>query len=168
MGDVKWMIMSTIMTKQVDIVNNSSVEAADEIGEAVHALRHLYRARRSRALRDGSHELTHMEGRALSFFGRNPGATQSDLVAHAARDKGQVARLIVALRDRGLLEAQADEADRRIQRLYLTTAGRGIHASVQRERLRVARLAVSDLDVDERRQLVELLRRVRTNLEAAD
>jgi DNA-binding MarR family transcriptional regulator len=155
------------MIKHVDIVNHRPIEAADEIGEAVHAIRHLYRAHHYRVLRNGPHELAHMEGRVLSFFGRNPGATQSELVAHAARDKGQMARLIVALKGSGLLEARVDEADRRIQRLYLTPAGRSIQASVQRQRLRVARLAVTGLNDDERRQLIELLRRVRSNLEAA-
>jgi DNA-binding MarR family transcriptional regulator len=144
------------------------VEAADEIAEAVHALRHLYRAHHQRALRDGPHDLAQMEGRVVSFVGRHPGATQSELVAHLARDKAQVARLIGALKDRGLLEARVDEADRRNQRLHLTDAGRSIQASVQRQRLRVARLAVAGLDDDERRLLVDLLGRVRSNLEAAD
>jgi DNA-binding MarR family transcriptional regulator len=159
--------MSRIMTRLVDNINSKRGEAADEIAESVHALMHLYRARQYRKARDGQHELTPMEGRVLGFFGRHPGATQSDLVTHAARDKGQLARLISALRERGLLEVRLDETDRRVQRLYLTTAGTGVQAAVQRQRLRVARLAVADLDEDERSMLAELLRRVRTKLEAA-
>lgn len=155
------------MIKPIDNVNHLPGAAADEIVEFVHVLRHLYRAQQYRTLGDGPHQLTHMESKVLSFFGRHPGATQSELVTDSARDKGQVARLIGGLRDRGLLEARVDTADRRIQRLYLTNEGSGIQASAQRQRLRVARLAVAGLSDDERRLLVELLSRVRSNLEAA-
>jgi DNA-binding MarR family transcriptional regulator len=156
------LIMSTIK------INPNPAEAADEIVEAVLTLRRLFRAQQYRGLRDGSHDLTHMEAKTLSFVGRNPGATQSALVLQLARDKGQVARLIGGLKERGLLEAQIDEADRRIQRLYLTTEGRGIQMAVQRQRLRVGRLAVTGFDENERRLLIELLHRVRANIEIGD
>ena len=112
--------MSPIIRSIVDTLKQSPTETADEIAESVHTLMHLYRAQQYRTLRDGTHELTHMEGKVLGFFGRHSGATQSELVAHAARDKGQLARVISALRERGLLEAQADAADKRILRLHLT------------------------------------------------
>jgi DNA-binding MarR family transcriptional regulator len=129
--------------------------------EAVHQLRHLYRGQHDRGIGGG-----HMEGRVLSFVGRRPGATQSEVVAYCARDKGQVARLIGGLRERGLIEARPDADDRRIQRLYLTDAGRESQAVVQQRRARVARLAVEDLDDEERQNLLELLGRIRTRLEA--
>jgi DNA-binding MarR family transcriptional regulator len=156
-----------MMTRSVDNINPAPAEAADEILESVHVLTHLYRAQQYRVARE-PHALTHMEGRVLSFVGRHAGATQSELVAHSARDKGQMARLISALRERGLLEVRVDAVDRRIQRLHLTAAGRGIYTAVQRQRSRVARLAVADLDAGERRALAGLLRRVRSNLDAAE
>ncbi len=155
------------MSKPAESASPKPDEAADQIADAVHAVMHLYRTQQFRALRDGPHELTHMESRVLGYFSRHPGATQSDLVVHASRDKSQLARLIGALRERGLLEARADEADRRVLRLFLTAEGRSLQAGVQRQRLRVARLAVADLGDDERRQLVALLTRVRANLEGA-
>jgi DNA-binding MarR family transcriptional regulator len=158
--------MSTIMATVVDKVKHPSQDAADEIFESIHALMHVFRGQQYRALRDSRHDLTHMDGKVLSFFGRNPGATHGELVAHSARDKGQMGRLISALRDRGLLETRVDDADRRIQRLYLTIDGRTVQSSVQRQRLRVAKLAVADLDDAERQQLLALLRRVRSTLEA--
>lgn len=155
------------MSKTADHAHPVAGDTADDIAESVHALMHLYRAQQYRSLSDGSKELTHMEGKVLGFFGRHPGATQSDLVTHSARDKGQLARLIGALRERGLLEARTDDADRRIQRLHLTAEGRALQSAVQRQRLRVARLAVADLRDDERLQLADLLRRVRASLAAA-
>lgn len=144
-----------------------AADSADDIADTVHTLMHLYRTQQYRASRDGSGELTHMEGKVLGFFSRHPGASQSELVAHAARDKGQLARLIAGLRERGLLAAHNDDNDRRVVHLHLSAAGRALHTTVQRQRLRVARLAVADLSDKERQQLVELLRRVRGSLEAA-
>lgn len=158
------------MKKTTDAPPSAGVapgDAADDIAEAVHALMHLFRSQRYRALRDGTGELTHMEGKVLGFFSSRPGATQSELVAHAARDKGQLARLIAALRERGLLQASVDDTDRRIVRLQLSAQGRALHSAAQRQRLRVARLAVAGLGDDERRQVLDLLRRMRSNLEAS-
>ena len=145
------------------------VEPADEIVESIHAFRRVFRALQHRAIRDGAHhDLTPMEGRVLRFLGRHPGATQSELVIHSVRDKGQMARLISALRDRALVETRVDAADRRVHRLYLTPEGRGIDASVQRRRSALARIAVTGMAEDEQRQLVQLVDRLRVNLEAGD
>jgi DNA-binding MarR family transcriptional regulator len=154
------------MAHSPDGIGERTANTAEEIIESIHAFRRLFRALQHRALREGPHhDLTPMEGRVLRFLGRQPGATQSELVAHSVRDKGQVARLISALRDRGLLEARVDETDRRVHRLYLTREGEEIDASVQRRRLVVAQAAATGLEEGERRQLIDLLDRLRSNLE---
>lgn len=155
------------MNRAADTAPPPAAELADEIAEALHALTHLYRARQFRALREVEGEVTQLEARVLGFFGRHPGATQSDLVAHSGRDKGQLARLIGGLRERGLLQSQPDDHDRRVQRLALTDEGRALQAAVQRLRLRVAREAVAGLCDDERRQLSALLGRLRASLEGS-
>lgn len=157
------------MTKPADNPNPGPLEPADEVIESIHAFRRLFRAQQHRTIRHGPHhDLTPMEGRVLRYFGHNPGATQSEFVAHSVRDKGQMARLISALRNRGLIETRVDASDRRVHRLYLTDEGKELHAAVQRRRIAVARIAVGGLDDDERRILVELLRRMKANLEAAE
>jgi DNA-binding MarR family transcriptional regulator len=152
------------MQSTVDKVNQSP--AAGEVIETMHAIMHLFRSSRQRGLRDGAHELAHMEAKALGYFARHPGATQSDLVAHAGRDKAQVARLIRVLRERGLLDATADELDRRSTRLALTEAGRAMHAALHRDDGRLAEAALAGLTPAERDTLQALLGRVRSNLEA--
>lgn len=153
------------MTKTVDSVNKAPGAGADDVLEAIHGVMHLYRAQQYRALRDGPRPLTHMEGRVLGFVARHPGATQSELVAHSGRDKGQLARLVAALRERGLLETRADEADRRAQRLHLTPAGAAADQVLRRQGRRLAAVAVTGFSEDERRLLGDLLARVRQNLE---
>ena len=138
--------------------------SAEDVFESIHAVMHLFRAEQYRVLRDGPHALSHMESKALGYFARHPGATQSDLAAHAGRDKGQVARLIATLRDGGLLDARPDPDDRRNTRLHVTDAGRAIQQVLQRQARRLSERAVDGLSPDERGRLVGLLDRVRGNL----
>ncbi len=155
------------MQKEVDRVNQKSGEDALEV---MHAIVHLYRSQQMRGLRAGSHagshELAHMEVKVLRFFARHPGATQSDLVAHSGRDKAQVARLIKSLRDAGMLDATADEADRRSTRLALSSAGKEVFTELHRQSGVLGEVALAGLGQDEQAQLMALLARVRTNLEA--
>lgn len=156
------------MPKPIDPVNQIEREGgADDVVEAIHAVMHLLRTEQHRALRGGPHDLTHMESKVLGFFVRRPGATQRDLAEHSGRDKGQLARLVGGLKARGLLDARADEADRRNVRLHPTADGRAVDLALRREGRRASERAVAGLGADERRQLVALLGKVRANLENA-
>lgn len=156
--------MSTMMRKQVDNVNRR-VEVAEDVVEAVHAVMHLVRARQFRALKEGAHELSHMEAKVLGFFASHPGAAQGDLVRHSGRDKGQIARLIAGLRERGLLEAVADDADRRSVRVAVSAAGKALQAAVREQARLVSAEALEGLGDAERKQLLQWLSVVRGNLE---
>jgi DNA-binding MarR family transcriptional regulator len=151
------------MTKQVNKVNQS-----EQVFDAIHSVMHLYRARQLRGLRDTPHELTHMEYKALGFFARHPGATQGDLVAHSGRDKAQLARLLKGLRDKALLEAVADEADRRITRLTLSAEGLLVFNSLNALGAQASGLAVVGMSAAQLTQLQQLLQQIRDNLEAND
>lgn len=155
------------MTKEVEHVNQSAGHLPEAVFEALHGLMHLYRAQRQRAMDSAGQPLTHMEHKVLGFFTRRPLATQSDLVQHAGRDKGQVARLIAGLRERGLLEAQPDVADRRVWRLQPSAAGRALQQAARRQARRVEAAAVAGLDEAQCRELLALLQRLQVNLEAA-
>jgi DNA-binding MarR family transcriptional regulator len=163
------------MQKPVDKVNQEQGALAHDVFEVIHAITHLHRSRQFRGpgpdeaasgLKPG-HELTHMESRVLGFFARHPDATLSDLVAHSGRDKAQLTRLIRGLRERGLLEAQADALDRRSTRLRLSSSGAAIHAQLHRRGALAAEQALAGLEEGERRQLLALLERVQANLDAA-
>ncbi|MFV8282880.1 MarR family winged helix-turn-helix transcriptional regulator, partial [Christiangramia marina] len=68
------------------------------------------------------------------------------------------------LREKGLIDARPDEADRRSTRLYLTATGEATYADMQRHGELLAAQALSGLSDDERRQLGGLLARVQANL----
>lgn len=154
------------MSKSIDIVNQSTASgaAADAVFESIHSIMHRYRALQYRTHSGEARALTHMDSKVLGFFARHAGATQKDLVAHSGRDKGQLARLISGLKEQGLIEGQADEADRRNIRLQLTAQGRAAQRVLQAQARRVAQQAVANLSSDECRQLVTLLQKVRAGL----
>ena len=154
------------MRNIVDQVNQNPQSPALEVLERVHAIMHLYRSAQQRGLRAGPHDLAHMEIKVLGFFARRPGATQSDLAAHSGRDKAQLARLIRGLRDRGLLEAVADETDKRSTRLSLSSAGKAMFAALHRHDGALAEAALAGIADADRATLLDLLERVRANLEA--
>lgn len=146
-------------------VNKQSAEIADAVFASIHTIMHLFRSEQYRVLREGRYDLTHMEGKILGFFIRHPGATLRDLVVHLRQDKGQLARLIRSLKDQELLEAETDAGDRRSVRLRPTREGRSVHQILQRQVQKLSEVAVKGLSASERRQLVVLLNRVRSNLE---
>ena len=154
------------MQNVVDEVNQNPPSPALEVLERVHAIMHLYRSAQQRSLRAGPHDLAHMEIKVLGFFARRPGATQSDLAAHSGRDKAQLARLIRGLRDRGLLDAAADEADKRSTRLSLSETGKAMFAALHRHDGALAETALEGIAAADRATLLDLLERVRANLEA--
>jgi DNA-binding MarR family transcriptional regulator len=151
-----------MMAKQLDNVNH--MDASDNVLELIHVVMHQVRSQQFQVLRDGPHAITHMETKVLGFFGRHPGATQTDLAQHSGRDKAQLARLIKGLREQGLLEGQADAADRRSVRLALTAQGRAVLDALEQASAHLAVQAVAGMDDDEQRQLQILLQRVQQNL----
>lgn len=155
------------MCKQVDVVNHQA-SLAEEVVESVHAVMHRFRSLQFQALKEAAHDLSHMEAKTLGFFAARPGATQSELVQHSGRDKGQVARLIAGLRERGLLEAGADASDKRSVRLQVSAAGQALQQQVRKQAQRVSAQAVAGLDETECRQLLALLAKLRENLADGD
>jgi len=162
--------MSSIMRKKVDQVNQNPApaegHAALQVVDAMHKIMHLYRTQQHRSLRGAQHDLAHMEIKVLGFFARHPGGSPSDLVAHSGRDKAQVARLIRGLRERGLLEAEADANDRRSTCITLSPAGLELHTALHSHDGELAAAALAGLSEGECATLAALLGRVRANLEA--
>jgi len=161
-----------MMRESIDKVNHKgrgddSREASEhDVLELIHSAMHRYRARQYRVLRDGPHDITHMDSRVLGYFDRHPGATQSDLAAHSGRDKAQLARLVKGLRERGLLDGVPDAADRRNLRMSLTAQGKAVQRTLQQAARRLSTQAVAGLDEAQRRQLVQMLEQVNANLDS--
>jgi DNA-binding MarR family transcriptional regulator len=160
------MTVSPIVQESIDNVNQSPKPAEDGVLDLIHTVMHLYRSKQYQVLRDGPHDLTHMESKVLGYFQRHPGATQSDCARHSGRDKAQLARLITSLRERGLLDGEPDAADRRNIRLALTASGDAIQQVLARQAQRLNAHAVEGLTAAENQTLLSLLQRVKQNLDS--
>lgn len=154
------------MRKEVDRVNQNAGSRGDDPLETMHAIVHLYRSRQLRGLRDGPHELAHMEIKVLAYFARHPGATQSDLVTHSGRDKAQVARLIRGLRERGLLTQTADQHDRRSSCIELSEQGKTVFEELNAQGSAICETALAGLSETDRKALMAALWRIADNLAA--
>lgn len=160
------MTVSPIVQESIDNVNQSAEKAEEGVLDLIHTVMHLYRSKQYQVLRDGPHALTHMESKVLGYFQRHPRATQSDCARHSGRDKAQLARLITGLRERGLLEGEPDEADRRNFRLSLTPAGEAIQQVLAEQAQKLNAEAVRGLSAEEDQKLLALLMQVRHNLDS--
>ena len=80
------MTLSTIWTLPEHAMSSPTKTALPDPLDIMHSVMHQYRALQYRFLRDGPHDITHMDGKVLGYFGRHPGATQSDLAQHTGRD----------------------------------------------------------------------------------
>lgn len=137
-------------------------------GEVIQEVGRLARAVQ-RALRDpvvlAEVGLTGVQARALAFVARHPGGRQQAFVEGTGRDKGQVARVFKELVRRGLIERRPDPTDRRASTLHLSAEGASVAESLLAHRHRVANALEGELTAGERRQLLDLLARVRAGLE---
>jgi DNA-binding MarR family transcriptional regulator len=152
------------MHKLSDNINHSRKILGDDLLDLIHTIMHQYRSQQYQVLRDGPYDITHMESKVLSFFDRHPNATQSDLARETGRDKAQLARLIKGLRDQGLLDAETDEKDRRNMKLSLTDIGRSIQRTLEQQAKKLNSKAVTGMNLEEQRQMLALLQRLKGNL----
>lgn len=137
-----------------------------DVFEAMHDLMHAYRARMVRAMTAVHPELTFNEVRALSFIGRHPGATQKELVRHSGADKAQVARMLGLLQDKGWLKRLPNADDKRSRCLTLSAQGATLYQALRAARQTLSASVLAGCDEATQTQLLVLLERVRSNLDA--
>ena len=109
----------------------------------IETSRHLRHFVDSRAQRLG---LTGAQLRALSKLRHREGATQVELANALEMRPISLSGLIDKLTEQGLVERRADPADRRINRLHLTPAGRKLAGSIEGFREEVARDVLGNVD----------------------
>lgn len=148
-----------------DQIGSEATHYADAVAEQIHLIRRLYQARLGRAYTNAGPELVYMAGRILDYIARNPGSAQVEIAAYFHRDKGQIAKVVGNLRKQELIEPE-EGSSRRSQRLVLTDLGHQARLRSQEVRDHVARLGVANLDTREQQLLINLLTKMRRNLES--
>jgi MarR family transcriptional regulator, transcriptional regulator for hemolysin len=110
--------------------------------------------------------LTPALARLLYYVHRQPGARQSELAALLDVTPVTLGRMIDRLVKHGYARRRADRADRRAVRVHLAPGGTPLVAQMTRIGELTTARATRGLTRRERRQLLELLGRLRANLSA--
>jgi DNA-binding MarR family transcriptional regulator len=149
-----------LSTKQRE---HASEPGGETVFEQMHEIMFLFRSLLQQRLREDGGEIPGMALKVLGFFARHPGRTQRELVQHSGRDKGQVARLVKDLTERGLLQRSDATAGRR-RVLELTDSGLVLHRRLQRQRSQLANKLIAGLSAHELAQLNRLLGKLKAPL----
>lgn len=113
----------------------------------------------------GTSGLTPLEINILELAEAMPGCTQRALVEAARKDKGQMARLLRQLENRGFLEKEPDPENRRQNMLRVTPAARPFIAASREVRQTIDAAATRTLGPEQREQLGALVARMRNVLD---
>ncbi len=146
-------------TKSVESVPEA---AGDAVFEQMHEILFLFRSQLSQRLNKAGEDIPGMAWKVLAFYARHPGWTQMQLAEHSGRDKGQVARLVKQLCERGLLHRGGGTGGRR--GLALTEHGQVVYHRLQRQRAQLANKLTSALSPPEQMQLTRLLEKIKAPL----
>lgn len=110
--------------------------------------------------------LTVEQCRVLAHLARNEGVSQARLAELTDTDPMTLGRALERMEADGLLERRPDPADRRARTVHLRAAAAPLLREIWRHAGAVRAEALAGLTAADRRELVRLLRRMRTNLDA--
>ncbi|MBC7784941.1 MAG: MarR family transcriptional regulator [Burkholderiales bacterium] len=96
------------------------------------------------------------------------GISQQDLAERLLLTKGNICIMMQKMEKAGLIERRPDPVDQRFQRLYLTRAGRELHAAILPDHIAQWKASLQRLTLPEQKTLHELLCRIHDTLREAD
>lgn len=106
------------------------------------------------------------EWRIISLLAIEPGIPASRICHVIGFDKGPVSRTLTLMQERGLIVIKTDPRDGRTHSISLTPKGKATHDAVLVAALERERRLLSCLEDKEREVLIDLLRRIHSNLGA--
>ncbi|MGD9914074.1 MAG: MarR family winged helix-turn-helix transcriptional regulator [Rhizobiaceae bacterium] len=139
----------------------------DSFGFLVNDVARLTRQEFDRRTLEAGFGLTPGDGRTLSHVGRADGARQNVLAERMGVEAMTLSGALDRLEARGLVLRQADPADRRAKLVSLTEAGAELLSQLQPIGASLRKDAAAGLDAPEWASLIDMLKRVRTNLQRA-
>lgn len=106
------------------------------------------------------HQLAGGEVAVLNLIDLNPGMTQKELSSAVVLRKSALTKLVNELERTGLIERRKEDADKRLNALYLTADGSARVARMRPDMERLQEAFLSPLSPGERAMLFELLWRM--------
>lgn len=110
-------------------------------------------------------ELSFAEGRVLAVIGYYQNLSVVKLATKCNLDKSQASRAITALVQKNLVIKTKNTTDHRSYHVYLTDSGKAIYQTIIARIQERNELALSALDLNERKQLLTLLNKIVRQLE---
>lgn len=139
----------------------------EEINDLLSELAHLFKTELRRTAWNGEvAPATPLQGDVLAYLGRSPGANVNALADRIGRDRGQTTRLLIDMEKLGLIIRERSASNRRFVGVSLTSKGHEVYRRVLNKRAELAATMLENLIPEERRQLSEMLFRMRSNLRA--
>jgi DNA-binding MarR family transcriptional regulator len=120
--------------------------------------------RRDFERRSRSSGLTRAQWAVLAYLARSEGSSQAALAEMLDIEPITLVRLLDRLEEAGWVERRADPDDRRVRRLFLTETARPLMDQFQEIAAATREAALFGLSEEERRQVTDLLMKVRSNL----
>ncbi|MDH4139277.1 MAG: MarR family transcriptional regulator [Coriobacteriia bacterium] len=133
-----------------------------------HTMRSVMHAQKQLFVRKLGDKDTH-PGQAISLWmlSENEGISQGDLAEKLGVARPTVTIMLKKMEKAGLIERRADESDQRSKRIFLTQAGRSLHANLKAVHAEVVEFTIGQMSEDDQRELERLLRIIEENLTAA-
>jgi DNA-binding MarR family transcriptional regulator len=100
----------------------------------------------------------------LKFVEANPGICQARLAEAIYLDRSSLVPILATLTREGWIERKADQGDKRVRQVFLTTAGAARLKQLDRLAAAHEALLTEGFDNEERATLLRLLERVDDNL----
>ncbi|MDB5529404.1 MAG: MarR family transcriptional regulator [Devosia sp.] len=114
------------------------------------------------------HRLTHSQWWALMHIYKQEGLTQSALATLMQMGRASAGALLEKLAAAGWIERRPDPSDSRVRRVFLTLAAIPVFEQMQAEGETQFKVFLKGVTLAEERQLIDGLRRIRTNSEQHD
>lgn len=112
--------------------------------------------------------LTRAQWRALKCLHLRQGIRQSELADFLEMEAIAVGRVIDRLQAAGFVERRADPNDRRCWRLYPTARAQSVTSGMEEIARGLREDATRDIDADDLEHMIDVLTRVKENLQALD
>jgi len=110
--------------------------------------------------------LTRAQWQVLSLLHHRPGASQTELAELLEVERATAGRMIDRLERKNWVERRADAADRRINRLFLTTEARDVQSDMGRIAEDMMDDAMGSLAAEEQDLLADMMERMKARLQS--
>jgi MarR family transcriptional regulator for hemolysin len=150
------------------VARPSAAELEPGVGYRLHAVGRLLRRRFERSVRQAGLPITRLQAALLLYIARNPGVGQTAAASDMGVEPIALVRMLDRLHEEGLVERRAHPTDRRARTLWLTPLGWPVVNRILKINREIRAEACAGFSPDTLRGLMDALRHMKDNLDAAE